>query len=285
MMESVNILMLREISCVKPITKAQVERPHGLTLARGFLFKTLLHFRSIPSHHIHTTASKFLHNSPTAFIRAIGGKKATTAEVRQMTGKNATLSGQSRLLASNPAKELEASRKAKGQRDARIKYRVQKNRAVRKSLPWLRSRSWARSRFWPRTAPLTEITGLKMPSTPSETSSNDLQINHRARMSRVWQPATEQSAHLSPEKWALLFHTFLWPDARHTRADRKRTDAPKLRTWLIIYPLTWHEPASRPNQTLGRTRPAVCSRRELGCAVSAVCARGQTRAGSGIRAE
>lgn len=43
-----------------------------------------------------------------------------------MTGKNATLSGQSRLLASNPAKELEASRKAKGQRDARIKYRVQK---------------------------------------------------------------------------------------------------------------------------------------------------------------
>lgn len=45
-------------------------------------------------------------------------------------------------------------------------------------------------------------------------------------MSRVWQPATEQSAHLSPEKWALLFHTFLWPHARHTRADRKRTDAP-----------------------------------------------------------
>ena len=32
-------------------------------------------------------------------------------------------------------------------------------------------------------------------------------------MSRVWQPATEQSAHLSPEKWALLFHTFLWPHA------------------------------------------------------------------------
>lgn len=70
--------------------------------------------------------SKF-NASPTDLIQAIGGKKVTASEVRQMTGKTATLSGQSRILAFNPIKELDASREAKRKRDAKIKRKAQKN--------------------------------------------------------------------------------------------------------------------------------------------------------------
>ena len=75
--------------------------------------------------------SKF-NASPTSLIRAIGGQPVSKAQVRQMTGKNATLVGQSRLLSANPVKAMEASRAAKAQKDAKIKKQLMKEKRNKK---------------------------------------------------------------------------------------------------------------------------------------------------------